>query len=51
LITDINYERLKEFMKHNEVLIIDVRTKEELAVTGVLPYSYNIPRMFNILFL
>lgn len=42
-ITDINYERLKEFINQNEVLIIDVRTKEELAATGVLPNSYNIP--------
>ncbi|CAI6362496.1 unnamed protein product [Macrosiphum euphorbiae] len=43
LITDINYERLKKFINQNEVLIIDVRTKEELAATGVLPNSYNIP--------
>ncbi|XP_060873745.1 rhodanese domain-containing protein CG4456-like [Metopolophium dirhodum] len=43
LITDINYERFKKFINQNEVLIIDVRTKEELAATGVLPNSYNIP--------
>ncbi|XP_026821986.1 rhodanese domain-containing protein CG4456-like isoform X2 [Rhopalosiphum maidis] len=43
LITDINYEKLKDFINQNDVLIIDVRTKEELAATGVLPNSYNIP--------
>ncbi|XP_025199065.1 rhodanese domain-containing protein CG4456-like isoform X2 [Melanaphis sacchari] len=43
LITEINYEKLKELMNQNDVLIIDVRTKEELAATGVLPNSYNIP--------
>ncbi|CAH1735992.1 rhodanese domain-containing protein CG4456-like [Aphis gossypii] len=43
IITDINYERLKEFINQNDALIIDVRTKEELATTGVLPNSYNIP--------
>ncbi|XP_015376032.1 PREDICTED: heat shock protein 67B2-like isoform X1 [Diuraphis noxia] len=43
IIADINYEKLKELINQNEVLIIDVRTKEELAATGVLPNSSNIP--------
>lgn len=46
-ITNINSEQLKEFIVQNEALIIDVRTREELAATGVLPNSHNIPCMFN----
>jgi len=42
---------LKEFINQNEVIIIDVRTKEELAATGTLPNSYNIPRVYKTLFL
>jgi rhodanese-related sulfurtransferase len=45
VIKEINYEQLKKFINSNEALIIDVRNKEELAATGVLPNSYNIPRM------
>jgi len=45
IITGINYEKLKEFINQNNVLIIDVRTKEELAATGVLPNTCNIPRV------
>lgn len=49
MITNIDYEQMKKFTGQNEVLIIDVRTKEELAETGVLPNSYNIPCMFDII--
>jgi len=38
---------LKDFINQNDVLIIDVRTKEELAATGVLPNSHNIPRVLT----
>ncbi|XP_015376040.1 PREDICTED: heat shock protein 67B2-like isoform X2 [Diuraphis noxia] len=48
IIADINYEKLKELINQNEVLIIDVRTKEELAATGVLPNSSNIPQKYYI---
>lgn len=47
-ITTINYERLMEMINQNKALIIDVRTKEELTATGVIPKSFNIPCMFNI---
>jgi len=43
LVTNINYEQLKEFIVQNKGLIIDVRTKDELAATGVIPNSHNIP--------
>lgn len=43
LITNIDYDNFKRFIEQNNALIIDVRTKEELAATGVLPNSYNIP--------
>lgn len=46
-ITNINSNGLKEFIVQNEALIIDVRTKEELAATGVIPNSHNIPCMYN----
>lgn len=49
MITNIDYEQMKKFISQNEVLVIDVRTKEELAETGVLPNSYNIPCMFKII--
>lgn len=39
----INYEQLKEFINENKVLIIDVRIKEEIALTGIIPNSSNIP--------
>jgi len=44
-ITNINYEQLNKFIAQNDSLIIDVRTKEELAATGILPNSINIPCM------
>lgn len=47
MIVNIDYEQMKKFINQNEVLVIDVRTKEELAETGVLPNSYNIPCMFD----
>jgi len=43
LITNINYEQLNKFIAQNDSLIIDVRTKKELAATGILPNSINIP--------
>lgn len=49
IINEMNYEQLKKCINQNEALIIDVRNKEELAATGVLPNSYNIPRMLRLL--
>lgn len=49
MITNIDYEQMQKFISQNEVLVIDVRTREELAETGVLPNSYNIPCMFDII--
>lgn len=49
VITNIENEQMKKFIGQSEVLVIDVRTKEELAETGVLPNSYNIPCMFDII--
>lgn len=50
-IKELNYEQLKKYINHNDTLIIDVRTKKELAETGILPNSHNIPRMFDIKFI
>lgn len=46
-ISEIDYEHFKKFIDQNDALIIDVRSKEELATTGVLPNSHNIPSMNN----
>lgn len=46
-VTNIGYDQLKTFIQRNEALIIDVRSKDELAATGVLPNSYNIPCKFG----
>lgn len=43
--TNIDYDKLKEFINKNNALIIDVRSKEELAATGIIPHSQNIPRI------
>lgn len=45
-VQNISYGQLKEFLNENKVLIIDVRIKEEIASTGVLPSSSNIPCKF-----
>jgi len=42
-VTNINYEQLKKFIVENKASIIDVRNKDELAATGVIPNSHNIP--------
>lgn len=49
-IPTVSYEQLKEIIEHNTALIIDVRTKNELAETGVIPNSLNIPSTFVMLF-
>lgn len=38
-----NYEEIKDLPNHPEVLLIDVRTPEELVQTGKIPTSINIP--------
>ena len=37
------YEEVKDVPNHPEVYLIDVRNKDELASTGALPSSINIP--------
>jgi len=37
------YEEVKEIPNHPEKYLIDVRNKDELARTGVIPASINIP--------
>ncbi|XP_065362756.1 rhodanese domain-containing protein CG4456 [Calliphora vicina] len=37
------YEEVKDVPNHPEVYLIDVRNKDELASTGALPGSINIP--------
>lgn len=40
------YEEVKDVPNHPEVYLIDVRNKDELASTGALPGSINIPRKY-----
>src|SRR5512142_3075834 len=37
------YEEVKDVPNHPEVYLIDVRNKDELASTGAIPGSINIP--------
>ncbi|XP_013101460.2 rhodanese domain-containing protein CG4456 [Stomoxys calcitrans] len=37
------YEEIKDVPNHPEVYLIDVRNKDELASTGAIPASINIP--------
>lgn len=37
------YEEIKDLPNHPEVLLIDVRTPQELVQTGKIPTSINIP--------
>lgn len=41
------YEEIKNLPKKPETLLIDVREPAELAATGVVPTSINIPREFD----
>jgi 3-mercaptopyruvate sulfurtransferase SseA len=38
------YEEVKDLPNHPEKLLIDVREKDEIAQTGSIPTSINIPR-------
>jgi 3-mercaptopyruvate sulfurtransferase SseA len=40
------YEEVKELPKHPEKLLIDVREPAEIAETGKIPTSINIPCKF-----
>lgn len=37
------YEEVKDVPNHPEVYLIDVRNKDEVASTGAIPASINIP--------
>ncbi|XP_002024755.2 rhodanese domain-containing protein CG4456 [Drosophila persimilis] len=37
------YEQVKDVPNHSEIYLIDVRQKEELQQTGIIPASLNIP--------
>ncbi|XP_039484826.1 rhodanese domain-containing protein CG4456 [Drosophila santomea] len=41
--TMATYEQVKDVPNHPDVYLIDVRRKEELQQTGVIPASINIP--------
>jgi thiosulfate:glutathione sulfurtransferase len=38
-----NYEEIKDLPNHPEKLLIDVREPDEIAQTGSIPTSVNIP--------
>lgn len=40
------YDEIVDLPNHPEVLLIDVRRPDELAGTGTIPTSINIPRMY-----
>lgn len=40
------YDDIVALPKHPEILLIDVRRPDELAGTGTIPTSINIPRRF-----
>lgn len=44
-----SYEEVKNVCNRPEVYLIDVRSKDEIAATGTIPCSINIPRkcIFN----
>lgn len=44
------YEQIKDLPNHPEKMLIDVREPHELAETGVIPTSINIPREYKCLF-
>lgn len=47
-----SYDEIVDLPNHPEKLLVDVRNPEELAATGVIPTSINIPRKFqNTLFI
>lgn len=41
------YDEVKELPNHPEKLLIDVRKPSELAETGKIPASINIPSKFG----
>lgn len=43
------YDEIVDLPNHPEVLLIDVRRPDELAGTGTIPTSINIPRMLSLL--
>ena len=45
----ITYEELKELIKKQEILVIDVREPKEVEQTGMMPGAINIPRQFMML--
>lgn len=42
------YEEIKDLPNHPEKLLIDVREPAEIAETGSIPTSINIPRKIKI---
>lgn len=43
------YDEIKDLPNHKEKLLIDVREPHELAETGTIPTSINIPRKTEFL--
>lgn len=43
---DVGYSDILRAQKDRDILIIDVREKEEIGETGKIPGSINIPSMF-----
>lgn len=43
---DVGYSDVLSAQKDRNILIIDVREKEEIGETGKIPGSINIPSMF-----
>lgn len=42
----VNFEEVKNLQNDKNAYIIDVRSPSELAETGSIPGSINIPRMY-----
>ena len=41
---EIKFEELKSCIERNQLVVIDVRSADEIKDTGKLPGSFNIPR-------
>ena len=41
--TDIGYDQLTSMLRAQDIKLFDVRTKEEVTKTGMIPGAINIP--------